>query len=77
VELALLYCSCAQFLYFKSACGSIWLSVKLFGIMNFRASIVVLVRRRALLGTHVLIETLHDIESDDYDFISNETSVCN
>jgi len=52
-----------------------WLRVKLFAIRTLEASIV-LVRWRTHLVTHIVIETLRAIESDDYDFISNETYDC-
>lgn len=62
-------------MYFKSACGGIWLRVKLFGIRTLQASIVVLVKWRTFLVTHLVIETLRAIESDDCDFIYNDKYV--
>ena len=55
--------------------GGIWLRVKLFRIRNLQASIVVLVRWRTLLVTHIVIETLRAIESDYCDFMCNEKYV--
>jgi len=55
--------------------GGIWLRVKLFRIRNLQASIVVLVRWRTLLVTHIVIETLRAIESDYCYFICNEKYV--
>ena len=48
----------------------------MFGIRNLQANIVVLVRWRTPLVTHIVIETLRTNESDDCDFISNEKYVC-
>ena len=59
-----------------SACGDIWLRVKLFEIRTLQASNVVLVRWTTRLVIHIVIKTHHIIEFDDYDFISNETYVC-
>ena len=75
IRITLVSICCVQFLHFKSACGGIWLRVKLFGIRTAQASIAVLVRWTQFVS-HILIETLHAIESDDYAFICNRTFVC-